>query len=758
MADTEKNIPGNNLEVTMVMDDTRKNTTSLRSVTQLSDIIEGKPQVIDSSNLQADSSADFRRQLENTGKRYKILKMIAEGGFGKIFLAKDLVLGREVVIKSLKTEHLAKPASVEKFISEAKLSAQLDHPAIVPPFSLDTDTVDGLHLAMQLINGITLKEFLNRCREKDQTEKTNSRRYERTLQVRLESFLKICDAIEYSHSRGIIHCDLKPENIMLGKNGEVYVMDWGIACPNGTDRKGNLEGTPAYMPPECFENGIANPQTDVFALGMILNEIVTLRKPVSGDGAKEIVEKIRAGKFEPSTPANPRLKIRSDLRAIIEKARAADPEERYRSARELAADIRRYLFNEEVSAYPDSPIRKFTRFLYRHWLLMFITTLTMVTLGAVAISFALYKQVKAEMIEQARSEFRNSRDHELGKLLARVIGVSRTLDRQITNLEHELTSVTTNALMLLNIDVRPSVDEPIWSRTMLAQGKVPPTLAMARGFGYEIDLENIVYHIAPGAKPAKPEERVRRLSMLRPEFLHALVESRQDHTLAEHNLPILKRRLLDSGAPLIDVYLGFKDGLFVLYPCSKILPENFDHRQRPWYKERMADLHTTAAVAKWGSPYLSVDGDMMLPCTLPMVDIHGNFHGVSAIDVSIRKLVKTLRSMSDGGKYLREKTIVDANGWVVVDHNEKFFRESNGNSASIDQKSQRARYKDIPLFERIKSRRTGIIIRTEKGRNMAYLFSGMYSVEWYYIEKIDLDAMLRERGVEVPAGTNPGML
>ena len=102
---------------------------------------------------------------------------------------------------------------------------------------------------------------------------------------------------------------------------------------------------------------------------MILNEIVTLRKPVSGDGAKEIVEKIRAGKFEPSTPANPRLRIRSDLRAIIEKARAADPGERYRSARELAADIRHYLFNEEVSACPDSPIRKFTRFLYRHWLL-----------------------------------------------------------------------------------------------------------------------------------------------------------------------------------------------------------------------------------------------------------------------------------------------------------------------------------------------------------------------------------------------------
>ena len=149
---------------------------------------------------------------------------------------------------------------------------------------------------------------------------------------------------------------------------------------------------------------------------------------------------------------------------------------------------------------------------------------------------------------------------------------------------------------------------------------------------------------------------------------------------------------------------------------------------------------------------------MMLPCTLPMIDIHGNFHGVSAIDVSVRKLVKTLRSMGEGGTYLCEKTIVDADGRVVVDHNDKFTRKSNGSSTRMDQKSKRVHYKDIPLFERIKSRRNGIIIRAENGRHMAYLFSGMYSVEWYYIEKIDLDALLRVRGVKVPAGTNPGIL
>ena len=754
MADIDKTIKIEEPESTMVMGDAQKITTSLKSVTHLSEIIKGKPRGIDSNDLQADPSAEFRHKLENTGKRYKILKMIAEGGFGRIFLAKDLILGREVVIKSLKTEHLARPESIAKFISEAKLSAQLDHPAIVPLFSLDTDTADGLHLAMQLVNGITLKEFLNRCRNKDAAGKNTPRRYERSLKIRLESFLKICDAIEYSHSRGIIHCDLKPENIMLGKNGEVYVMDWGIACPDGTDRRDSLDGTPAYMAPEIFKNGIADPQTDVFALGMILNEIVTLRKPVSGADSKAIIEKILAGNFEPSTSVNPRVKIPKDLRAIIEKARAVDPEERYKSAKELAADIRHYLFNEEVSAYPDSLIRKFMRFLFRHWLLMFITTLSMVALGAIAISFTLYKQVKAEMIEQTRSEFRSKRDYELGQILGRVIGVSRTFDRQINNLEHDLTAISTNALVLLNVDVRPRTDEPIWSRTMLAQGKVPPGLSKARGFGYEIDLDNIVYHIAPGARPANAEERVRRLAMLRPVFLRALVESRQDHTLAEHNLRVLRQRLLDSGAPLIAAYLGFEDGLFVLYPCSKILPENFDHRQRPWYKERKANFSTTPS-AKWGSPYRSVDGDMMLPCTLPMIDVHGKIHGVAAIDVSVMKLVNSLREMGGKGGYLREKTIVDSDGFVVLDKDEEFTRESNP-GGNIDKNSARVRYKDMLLFERIKARRNGIIIRAENGRYMAYIFSGMYSVDWYYIEKVDLNRLLQERGVKVPDGLNPG--
>ena len=206
---------------------------------------------------------------------------------------------------------------------------------------------------------------------------------------------------------------------------------------------------------------------------------------------------------------------------------------------------------------------------------------------------------------------------------------------------------------------------------------------------------------------------------------------------------------------MIDAYLGFRDGLFILYPCSKILPEDFDHRQRPWYKEHMT-VDRTNASPMWGSPYRSVDGDMMLPCTLPMIGMRGTFHGVSAIDVSVQKLVQSLRGMGNRGSFLREKTIVDADGFVVVDKDENFTREANPAAVKVDKKGKRSRYKDMVLFERIKLRRNGIIIRKEKDMHAAYIFSGMYSVDWYFIEKIDLGVLLKMRAIKVPAGINPG--
>ena len=693
---------------------------------------------------------------------YERTEEVGAGGQARLYRGFDMHLHRQVAVKSLREEQGKDPELRGKFVSEAMITAQLDHPAIVPVHSIHRDKDGNLHLAMKLINGRPFQSYLSDLVRHYEREGFSASEEQRSLNYRLEVFLSICDALEYAHNRNIMHCDLKPENIMIGEYHEAYLMDWGLArCindpnfdPKAWASPSVITGTPRFLSPEAVRGEHCDQRADIYALGLILYEVVTLQSGYPGNDHRETINRIRRGEMRPVTHRFG-YPIPADLRKIILKAAAWDREKRYQTVGDFSADVRKFIRGEEVSANPDSFFGRFARWGYHHRRLMLITTLVMVALGAVAVSFSLYKQVRSEMTEKVRSEFRNERDRELGMLLDRTIGVSRTFDRKISNLEHDLTAITTNALLLLNADVKPPADDPIYSRADLSRGKVPPAMAMAPGFGYEIDMDHIVCQIAPGARPANAEDRVRRLAMLRPVFLRALIESRQDSTITEHNLPLLKQRILNSGAPLVDAYLGFKDGLFVLYPCSKILPEDFDHRQRPWYKERMDGSHATAA-AMWGSPYLSVDGDMMLPCTLPMVDAKGTFHGVAAIDVSIPKLVKSLRGMGDSGKFLLEKTIVDSDGNVIVDIGEDFITASHRHAGNAGKNGRRIRYGNMPVFERIKARRNGVIIRAENGGHTAYVFSGMYSVKWYYIEKIDLDELLRERGVEVPVGMDPG--
>ena len=694
---------------------------------------------------------------------YERTEEIGAGGQARLYRGFDLHLHRQVAVKSLREEQCKDPELRGKFVSEAMITAQLDHPAIVPVHSIHRDKDGNLHLAMKLINGRPFQTYLSDLTRHYERDGFSAFEEKHSLDYRLEVFLSVCDALEYAHNCNIMHCDLKPENIMIGEYHEAYLMDWGIArCINDPkfDKKewespSVITGTPRFLSPEAVQGVRCDQRADIYAMGLILYEVVTLQYGYPGSDHRETINRIRRGEMRPVTHRY-NYPIPTDLRKIILKAAAWDREKRYQTMGDLSADLRHFIRGEEVSANPDSFFGRFARWGYRHRRLMLSLGLCAVTLGAVGVAYSLYARVKAEKLEKGRSEFRNKRDRELGMILDRTIGVSRTFDRRIASLEHALTGLTANALLLLESDVRTDPGEAIWSHTDLSRGKVPPTLAMAPGFGYPIDINNIVYHIAPGTKPVAPEERVRKLAMLRPLFLRALAESSQeDPALTEHSLPLLKQRIIDSGSPLIDVYMGFGDGLFVLYPCSKILTEDFDHRTRPWYRERMEGSHTTAA-AMWGSPYLSVDGDLMLPCTLPMIDRRGNFHGVAAIDVSIRKLVKSLRGMGDSGKYVLEKTIVDADGSVVLDIDERFIAAANRNDGSVGNAGKRIRYKDMPLFERIKTRRNGVIIRAENGRNVAYVFSGMYSVKWYYIEKIDLDALLRERGVKLPDGMDPG--
>jgi serine/threonine-protein kinase len=279
--------------------------------------------------------------------RYDLGEMLGRGGMGEVYSARDEQIGREVAIKRLRNPS---PQAITRFVREARIQGQLEHPAVVPVHELSRDGDGNPYFVMKQLTGITLSDILERLADGDpDTEKVFTR------QRLLRAFCEVCIAVEFAHSRNIVHRDLKPANIMLGDFGEVHVLDWGIArtidddAPDSIDPStggddqgaqtlaGAMIGTPGYMSTEQArgEAGI-DARTDVYALGCILFEILTL-ETFHARGAPLVRLEPR-----PSVRA-PARDIPPELDAICVTATQRERTDRYATARELGDAVQAYL-------------------------------------------------------------------------------------------------------------------------------------------------------------------------------------------------------------------------------------------------------------------------------------------------------------------------------------------------------------------------------------------------------------------------------
>lgn len=275
--------------------------------------------------------------------QFELLDEVGRGGMGAIFRGRQLSLDREVAVKkALRPDDVS---ARERFVAEARVTAYLEHPNIVPVHELGRSGDDAFLLVMKLVGGQSWEGILH------PPEGTERPDLERSLGVLIE----VCDAVAYAHSRGIVHCDLKPENVMVGEFGEVLLMDWGIAvdvsgAPASQARGFHpLEiagptGTPMYMAPEqaLGEGQQIGPHTDVYLLGSILYEIVTGRAPHTGDNLWATVMRAASGDppvFSKSVP--------KPLRAICARAMAREPEARYSNVHVFQSALRAYLRSRE---------------------------------------------------------------------------------------------------------------------------------------------------------------------------------------------------------------------------------------------------------------------------------------------------------------------------------------------------------------------------------------------------------------------------
>jgi serine/threonine-protein kinase len=274
--------------------------------------------------------------------RYELLRSLGEGGMGRVYLVADRDLGRHVALKVMRGD---RAELREQFIEEAQVLAQLEHPNIVPLHDLGLTADGGPYCTMRYVRGRSLSDVLALLRRED-TGAVRVYSFTRLIQI----YLQVLQAMAYAHRRGVIHRDLKPANIMLGEHGEVQVLDWGLALVIGrgsatmgaqqpTDAIKQVSGTPAYMAPEQARGDEVDARADIYALGVILYEILTLRRPFSGKTQFELMAAVIRDDPSPPREAAPQRCIPAELERTCLKALAKNPSDRHQTADELHEDV-----------------------------------------------------------------------------------------------------------------------------------------------------------------------------------------------------------------------------------------------------------------------------------------------------------------------------------------------------------------------------------------------------------------------------------
>ena len=379
----------------------------------------------------AGSVGDFLDQLRSSATspgRYELEGIVARGGMGVIRAVRDHHLERRLAMKTVRPAARVRPGQEgpsgdtisRRLVEEARQTARLDHPGIVPIHDLGVDSQGKLYFTMKLVSGQHLGEVMDDA-IRTRTDADRNRV--------LECLSRVCDAVAFAHSRGVVHRDLKPANVMVGEFGEVYVMDWGLAksLPSAADsgsamhrgqpslgepddpsrtRVGEVVGTPAYMPPEQAHGRLEEiaPATDVYALGAMLYHLLAGHPPYGDAGhssTDELLELLKSRSPSPIHGAAPLAP--PELAAICERAMQRRSARRYRNMREVAADLRAYLTGHVVRAHRTGAIAELRTWTRRNrGFAAALAGLVLVTVAGVGGGFLQQHLAKERLEREAR--------------------------------------------------------------------------------------------------------------------------------------------------------------------------------------------------------------------------------------------------------------------------------------------------------------------------------------------------------------------
>ena len=682
---------------------------------------------------------EAQTHLTDVEDRFEIERKLAEGGRYVVSIGEDLGLEREVAVYSLRDERLLDPNERASFIAEAEIAAQLDHPSVLPVYSVNRDYRGGLHSAVKLTDGTDLRKYLDRITSHYRSAGFRAGEEAASLSFRLELILGVSDGLVYAHSRNVVHANLHPQNILIGEYHEVYIKGWGYArflSAQGdaaqTKRKPPEMTDPRFVAPELISGAEPSVRSDVYSLGMLLYELVTLHPPFPDAPEPEILENLRNGvrptiehRFGGARAIDP------DMRAIIQKAIEPDPEKRYSSVNELADDIRRFLHSDEVSVRRISLSKRFAKLIRAHHRRMFFCFLTLICLVGALVAYNIFNDVRLARISYLD-------DHVLGRAQSACRKTAHQFNLQAEKFNAMLESVKFESEFLLSshMETRSSDGSEYLAPPDGGAGADAGTDGLRTEYSPAYGDSVSFRKMEAGRADDLKDPEFTRLGLLQPTLFRYMLQAPLNAHVTQESMDKQIHRLTQSVSPIYRIQILLSDGASLYYPYTTKTEPSVSGKA-DWYYQAIS-LHSSKAF--WNLPATlenAVPGAerVVLPVSI-LLGLPTDPVGVAAILVSGRYIDRILSEADNLPLGIVSQYFIAKDGHI------KMERVNNGAGNPPTVNLEKGQYPDAWLPEWMAGKEYGAVIRKEPGGPFVYCFAFVPAMEEWYVEKIRLQEFL----------------